>query len=127
MKLSSRILSIVFITLGSGLLASACVVGAPEGDGPVGEARQELITCTSDCSGAAGNPLTKTCNTSCTATTTSVTCDGVVTPCVVCAANYGTACGTLQCACHYSVSKEYNCAGQCVATERCLCCGTVQC
>lgn len=69
-----------------GLGMSACAVqSAPEDEGSsdaeqVSEAQQELVTCTTSCSATGGASITKTCTT-CSATNSSITCDGVTTQC----------------------------------------------
>ena len=80
--------SIVFgVLVGAfGLGLSACALeDASEDEGTeeleeVSEAQQELVTCSTDCSATGGTSITKSCTT-CSATNSSITCNGVTTQC----------------------------------------------
>lgn len=115
------------ILMCGGLCASACVgqVDPPGTEGPVGEAEQALVTCTSNCSGVLnGQSFSQTCNTSCVATNTQITCDGVVTACTSCSANYGLSCTAGTCHCGVStrhLAGTYDCNGVCQTADYCCC------
>lgn len=80
----------------SGCAAQTMPTDEADDDGEsLGEVQEKLVTCYSDCSGNGGTPITKTCN-ACSATNSSVTCDGVVTSC------------TRSYSCGYAMSG-YNC------------------
>jgi hypothetical protein len=65
---------------------SACVVQSDRVDEAsnqgerLGDAEEELVTCTTNCSATGGSSITQTCTT-CSATSSSITCDGVTTQC----------------------------------------------
>jgi hypothetical protein len=122
-------LGFVGLLLVSAFGAFACVGAAepPGTEGPVAEAKQELVTCASDCTGVPNSqPISQTCQTSCTATNTSITCDGVTTYCVSCAADYGQTCvyeHCGRCGLHggYVIYGTYDCSGTCQSDNYCCC------
>ena len=131
MKISAR-LGIVGIFLGvTALFASACVGQAPQsGDEAVEEAEQELVTCTTDCSGVSGGVgFQKSCSSSCVATNTQITCDGQVFSCInssQCSPLEGEICDPnwhFKCSCGTWLYKTYDCYGNCVMQDQCCCTG----
>jgi hypothetical protein len=120
----------VFLT-GMGILASACVAetepaGTSEPE-PLGETEQASEVCSSDCTGVEdGIPFSETCSGTCTASHTSITCNGVTTECKSsCSPLSGKTCGTLKCEC-MTITETYDCAGVCVH-QACSCCGKLPC
>src|SRR5262249_45274061 len=134
---SNAKLGFVGLLVMSALCAGACVGAAdpPAGEGPVGEAQQLLVTCTTDCSAVSGaSPITQTCNVSCTTNNSQITCDGVTTLCTSqCAANYGKTCVAAHCrfcgtSGSYALYGTYDCTGVCETTAECAaCCGRSPC
>jgi hypothetical protein len=113
------------------LFANACLGSAepPGTEGPVGEAHQAVVTCSSTCSDVPGaQPIGPfTCNTQCDATNSQVTCDSVVTYCASqCVADYGGDCeywGCPACGGHkYMIPGNYNCKGVCEPSAQMCCC-----
>jgi hypothetical protein len=132
------VLGLVVSAFGVGMGACAAQTDtADEGsqENPqVGEAREELVSCSSNCSGVAGAiPITVSGCTTCSATNTSVTCNGVTTQCTVCTPILdpcylqcgGTAsdgCGN-QVACHdkCNLAGDCPCAGGLCSDDFCEC------
>lgn len=129
MKSNMRFGVMGVLLLSTGLLVNACVAQVdPSEPEPVGEAAQASQTCSSDCSGVVnGIPFSKTCATSCTADTVSITCDGTYYACQQnCSPLYGQSCGSLRCTC-MTIPKHYDCNGHCVPDDVCSCCGSLPC
>lgn len=71
-----------FVAIALGGAACATPAEPSEGDEPTGEAAQEIVSCSSDCSGVRdASPISVTCVDWCSATNTEVVCDGVTTAC----------------------------------------------
>jgi hypothetical protein len=86
MKFLMRLSVLGILVSAFGLGMSACALEGATGDEvtdeieQVGEAQQKLVTCTTDCSATGGPSITKSCTT-CSATSSSITCNGVTTQC----------------------------------------------
>jgi hypothetical protein len=80
-------LAFALVTSVIGLVLGACIAQPDPPPVPnVGSVAGAVVapaiaTCTSDCSGTGGTPITLTNCTTCSATNSSVTCDGVTTTC----------------------------------------------
>jgi hypothetical protein len=122
---SNMKLGFVGLLVCSVLGAAACLGQTDPPPEAVGEAKQKLVTCSSDCSGVPNSePFSMTCQTSCTATNAQITCDGTVTPCPTCVANMGQSCRAELCHCCKAsrwLEGTIDCYGVCQTNDYCCC------